>query len=223
MAQEQPHIFLFTNFGTLRPQTLEAARVTHNETAGQPGGVAAAKSLGDLSHLVFAPQGSWTGDLMFLDQWTSAEGIQQFFANQDVQDGGARLFTSYEPVVWRPDNGFLAYHIAEPLGRAERIVGILRGPVTSLEMAQAAMNGLWRSRVNEARKLGLVSHEVFVRLAPPEAQAAPEIIGVDTWSNAEGFHQIYDDSTFMQAFGGVFAAPPSHWILQRPTGNWVEW
>jgi hypothetical protein len=79
MAQEQPHIFLFTNFGTLRPQTLEEARVTHNETAGQPDGVAAAKSLGDLSHLVFAPQGSWTGDQIVLAAgWAYVTSVCRF-------------------------------------------------------------------------------------------------------------------------------------------------
>jgi hypothetical protein len=223
VAHDLPHTFLFTNFGKLRPQTPEEARVTHNETAGAPEGVAAAKSLGDLSHLVFAPRDAWTGELMFLDQWTSAEGIQRFFADPQVQAGGARLFTEYDPVVWRPDHGFLAYHIAEPLGRTERIVGVLRGTVTSMEQAQTAMNDLWRARVNEARKFGLATHEVFVRLAPPDSPAASEIIGIDTWSNPDGLHQIYDDPTFMQALGGVFASPPSKWRLQRPAGNWIEW
>jgi hypothetical protein len=100
---------------------------------------------------------------------------------------------------------------------------VVRGTATSLERAQDAMNTLWSKRVNEARKLGLVSHEVFVRLAPPDSTAAPEIIGVDMWSNREGFNQIYADPSFMQSFDGVFTAPAATWILQRPAGDWVEW
>ena len=41
--------------GTLVPASLEAARVLHNDTAGSEQGIAAARSLGDLSHKVFAP------------------------------------------------------------------------------------------------------------------------------------------------------------------------
>ena len=43
-------IFLLAIRGTLKPKTLEDARSTHNMTAGNPDGVAAARALGDLSH-----------------------------------------------------------------------------------------------------------------------------------------------------------------------------
>ena len=223
MAENQPHTILFTNFGKVGAKTLEEARVTHNATAGQPDGVAAAKALGDLSHLVFAPLSGWTGDLIFLDQWTSAEGLQQFFADPQVQAGASQLFTEYEPVVWRPESGFNSYHISEPIGRADRIVGILRGPVASMEKAQSIMNGVWSSRVNQARKLGLVSHETFVRLAAPGTPEASEIIAIDMWSHADGFNTLYEDASFMQGFDGVFTGEASTWILQRPAGSWIEW
>ena len=223
MAQEAPHIFLFTNTGTLRVKSPEEARVTHNATAGDPAGVAGAQALGDLSHLVYAPVSEWSGEIMFIDQWTSAEGIQQFFANPQVQQGGAALFTAYDPVVWRPAEGFLQYTITAPLGQQDRIVGVIRGKVTSLETAQRVFNQVWRKRVNEARKLGLTSHEVFIRLAPPGTPESLEILGVDSWSKHDGIHQIYDDPTFLQAFDGVFSTEPKTWILRRPAGDWVEW
>src|SRR5579862_5716542 len=99
MAAEHPHIVLFTNTGTVRTTSAEETRVTHNATAGNPQGVAAAQALGDLSHLVYVPMGDWSGEIIFMDQWTSAEGIQQFFSDPQVQQGAGQLFSAYDPVV----------------------------------------------------------------------------------------------------------------------------
>jgi hypothetical protein len=181
-----------------RPPTAEATRQTHNATVGDPAGVAAAQALGDLSHLIYAPVGDWTGELMFIDQWMSADSLQQFFVDTHVQGAGATLFTSYDPVVWLPADGFHSYHIAAPLGQNDRIVAMLRGAVTSLDAARIAMNGTWQQRVLAAHRQGLQSHEMFVRLAAPGAPEALEILGVDTWSSPDGLGSVYDDPTFRQ-------------------------
>jgi len=52
---DQLTLFLLTIRGTLAPATLEAARKVHNQTAGAPANVAAAQSLGDVSHMVYVP------------------------------------------------------------------------------------------------------------------------------------------------------------------------
>ena len=52
MDQSHDQIFLFTVFGT-RALSLEAMRPVHNRVAGNPEDVAAAKSLSDLSHMVY--------------------------------------------------------------------------------------------------------------------------------------------------------------------------
>jgi hypothetical protein len=214
---------LFTNAGMARAATSEEARQTHNATAGDPAGVAVAQSLGDLSHLVYAPAGEWTGELMFVDQWMSAQGVEQFFADPQVQAGGAQIFASFDPVIWRAADGFHAYHIAAPLGQHDRIVSMLRATVTSLDQARDAMNGTWQERVLAAHRNGLQSHEIFIRFATPGAPEALEILGVDTWSNPEGLRTVYDDPTFKQALYGMFASPPKTWMLRRPAGEWIEW
>ena len=48
-------LYLLTIRGTLSPSTLEEARKVHNMTAGDPDGIVAAKSLGDVSHMVYVP------------------------------------------------------------------------------------------------------------------------------------------------------------------------
>jgi hypothetical protein len=223
VSQEIPHMVLFTNFGKARSATVEEARPVHNATAGDPGGVAFAQSLGDLSHLVYAPTGDWTGELIFVDQWTSAQGIEQFFSDPQVQAGGAQIFSSFDPVVWSAADGFHAYHISAPLGQNDRTVAMLRGTVTSLDQARDVMNELWRQRVLAARRNGLQSHEIFVRLAAPGTPEALEILGLDTWSTPDGMRAVYDDPTFQQALYGTFASPPKAWMLRRPAGEWVEW
>src|SRR5215216_6246759 len=102
-------IYLLSIRGTLAAPALEASRALHNETAGAPPSVAAAKSLGDLSHMVYAPldpNGSENGAFLFLDMWNSMDGLNQFFANPQVQEQGGRMFIQRDPVVWKPAEGF---------------------------------------------------------------------------------------------------------------------
>jgi quinol monooxygenase YgiN len=214
---------LFTNFGTARAATVEETRQVHNATAGDLAGVALAQSLGDLSHLVYASAGDWTGELVFIDQWVSAQGLEQFFANPQVQAGGAQIFTSFDPVVWRVADGFHVYHISAPLGQNDRTVALLRATVTSFDQARDAMNEMWQKRILAAHRNGLQSHEIFVRLTAPETPESMEILGVDTWSNSDGMRTVYDDPTFQQALYGLFAGQPRSWALRRPAGEWIEW
>ena len=163
-----------------------------------------------------------------MDQWTSAEGLQQFFADPQVQVGASALFTSFDPVDWRPADGFNAYQIASPLAEPRnRFVGVLRGSVTSLDSARATLNEIWRERVHTAHRKGLDSHEVFVRLVRPGAiEGSPEgeeILAVDTWSSPSGPDTIYADPTFRQALYGLFASQPSSGVWHRPAGDWIEW
>jgi hypothetical protein len=213
----------FTNFGKAHTSDLEEARKTHNMTAGNPQGVAAAQALGDFSHLVFIPADGWNGGLVFIDQWVSAEGLQQFFADPQVQAGASALFSSYDPVVWAPSDAFTAYHLNAPTGEQGRFVTVLRGMTTSLEKAAAAMNSAWQPRVLAAHRAGLASHEVWTRLAAPDSPEAMEILGLDVWANADSLRAFYSDHAFEHAFEGVFTAEPQTWTLHRPAGEWVEW
>src|SRR4051812_14616757 len=97
--------------GTLVPKTLEAARVLHNETAGSQPGIAAARGLGNLSHKVYSPclespqAGAEAGELLFLDNWVSAKGLMEFFANAHVQEQAQKMFGARDAIVWMAARG----------------------------------------------------------------------------------------------------------------------
>src|SRR5260370_21431807 len=127
------------------PPTLEAARTIHNETAGAPANVAAARALGDLSHMVYVPTDrpkSGAGEFLILDLWNSMNGLNQFFANPQVQEQGGRIFRSRDPVVWAPAEGFNAYHYPAPSNKTERILAIIRGMVPSRAEARKRHNAI---------------------------------------------------------------------------------
>jgi len=222
MEPETSSKFLFTNFGTVRPSSAEETRLTHNATIGDPASVAAVQALGDLSHLVHVPLGEWTGELVLIDQWTSAEGIQQFLANPKIREHGQQLFSISRPGVWRLGEGFVQYTINTPARQTNRFLALLHGPVTSLDAAQRAYNQVFRQRIGEARKLGLVTHELFIRIGPGTPDSV-EILGIDSWFKLDGPRQLYADPQFQAAFTGVFTRPPQTWVLHRPEGDWIEW
>src|SRR5215469_2511024 len=101
---------LLTVRGKFAAKTLDAARVLHNDTAGSAPGIAAARSLGDLSHNVYAPakngaSAAAEGEILFLDHWAAAHGIMQFFSNPTVQEQAGKLFSQRDVAVWMPATG----------------------------------------------------------------------------------------------------------------------
>jgi quinol monooxygenase YgiN len=225
MDQNQP-IYLLSIRGVLAPKTLEEACSIHNGTAGAPANVAAAKSLGDLSHMVYVPldhPGHEAGEFLILDLWNNLDGLNKFFANPQVQHQGGMIFSQRDPVVWQPAADFVSYHLPAPAGKNERYIGVVRGPVRSIEEARAAHNRLVGGSVNLARANGSLSHDAYLRLAQPGTPEALEFFAVDVWMNQAGMNAHYDNPDFMQSFETMFAAEPDAGIWTHPAGQWVEW
>ena len=219
-------LYLLTIRGTLAPATLESARILHNETAGAPASAAAARSLGDLSHMVYVPANGHTagaGEFLIVDVWNNLDGLKQFFANPHVQEQAGQIFSTRDPVVWIPADGFLSYHLPAPYGKNERIVAVVRGTVRSRVEAQAAHNAIVATQINKARGAGDVSHQAYFRLAPPETPEGLEFFAVDVWMSAAGMSQYYEDPEFVRGFQDLFTAPPSTSVWTHPAGDWVEW
>jgi hypothetical protein len=205
-----------------------AGCASHNATAGNPEGVAAAKALGDLSHKVFVAAtdagpmaGASADELLILDVWQTPQAIEKFFSSPLVAQGGAKLFKSREPVVFMPAVAALSFNLPAPMGQNERYVGVLRAKVKSPEQAIATFKQEVGKSLNPARQLGLLSHDLYVKLAPPAADGTVEILAVDVWSNLQGMGKHY--ATHMAGLNPLFVEKPVTSIWKAPAGQWVEW
>src|ERR1044071_1166580 len=197
-------LYLLTIRGTLSPSTLEEACNIHNMTAGNPEGVAAAKSLGDVSHMIYIPRphdghdkSDGAGEFLIMDRWHSIDGLNTFFSDHQVQEGGNMIFSQRDPVVWSPAEGFTSFHIPAPFGNYDRIVAVVRGTVNSKEAAQELHNTTMTKTISKARKQGMLSHEAYFRLAAPNSPEALEYFGVDIWMSEERMGEYYGDEDFL--------------------------
>jgi hypothetical protein len=223
-------LYLLTIRGTLSPDSLEAARKIHNQTAGDPAGVAAAKSLGDVSHMVYVPiqhdghtQTKGAGEFLIMDLWHSMDRLNTFFADKQVQEGGAMIFSERDPVVWAPAEDFTSFHIPAPFGNHDRIVAIVRGTVNSVAEAKKLHNTAMTKTVSKARNGGILSHEAYFRMAAPGSPEALEFLGVDVWMSGEGMGDFYGDEDFLAGFNRLFTAEASDSVWVHPKGDWIEW
>jgi len=223
-------LYLLTIQGTLSSPTLEAARTIHNQTAGDPNNVAAAQSLGDLSHMVYVPiagmasqSQSGAGGFLILDVWDSMEGVNQFFANPAVQHQTGQIFATRDPAVWAPADGFLSYNLPAPYGQNNRIVTMVRGKLRSLDQGKAIHNTIVASHIGGARRSSDISHQAYLRLAPPNSPEALEFLAIDVFLDAAKMGEFFANPAFQQALGELFAAAPVDSVWIHPSGDWVEW
>jgi hypothetical protein len=216
--------YLLTVRGKTAPPAVEDARTIHNATAGAPQSAAGARSLGDLSHNVFAPIGKDNdGQLLFIDFWNSLSGLSTFFSNPQVQAAAAELFSSRDGIVWSRLDGFGGFSLPVPTGRSTGAVGLLQVAVTSIEQAASAFSAYASTTINTARSYGMVSHSNWLRVPNPGEAPTLEVIGVDFWMDADRMNEYYDLSLGFEHFGAAFAGAPDTSVWRSAPGDWVEW
>lgn len=227
MSSDATPVFLTVRGKYLAPN-LEACRVIHNDTAGSQAGIVAARALGDLSHKVYAPFASpqssaKDGEVLFIDWWQDAKGLMDFFANENVQMQGTKLFTSRDATVWMPAKGAFTYNLPAAANKSERFVGMIRGPIANPEKSLAIFKAADLKAQRAARVRGLLSHELFIKLNPPGVSAPLELLGVDIWCDAKGMGEHYSDPNEMKALEGAFSGAPDATVWSQAPGNWSEW
>jgi hypothetical protein len=215
--------------GTLVPRSHEEARSLHNQTAGSEAGIAAARACGDLSHKVYAPTSMGpqaagdTGELLFVDVWADPRGLMEFFSNPEVQAQAARLFAARDASVWMPARNSSSFHLPAPAGRNERYVGMVRAPIASPQQALDVFRAVDTRSQRDARKRGLMSHELFIKVDLPGQPSSPELLGLDLWHDREGMAQHYGDPNLMAGLQGAFASRPQTSVWEQAPGHWAEW
>ena len=242
-------LVLHTTRGTLNPQTLDEARTMHNAfvTEGSQPGIEIARSLGDLSHNVYTPAegaGSLSdakpGELLFIDYWADPNGMEKFFSNRFAQEAGDRLYSSREESEWMPAPAAFTFQVPAPAGAPARFIGMMRAPVRSADDAIFVLGKLVSMNLGAARRLGQLSHALFMRLAEVvsarpasntrrdggKSAAAPsepvEIIAVDSWSTLEGLKEHYGEATARSGLDDVLAGPPAASVWEQVSG-FSEW
>jgi hypothetical protein len=215
-------LYLLTVLGTPTTGDPAKAKDLHNATAGDPGGVAAAKALGDLSHNVYVPGSEGDGRLLFLDTWNNPAGVGQFFSDHQVIEGGNALFAEREAVLWMPATGFGSYRLPVPSGRTVGAIGIMRAPVRNFEDAAGAFFADSSRKINPSRQLGIIAHELWVPMPMGDGTPATEVLGVDYWLETDGMNEWYAQAEYDEV-GAVFTgAPATNWWTPAGT-EWVEW
>ncbi|MBT8201812.1 MAG: hypothetical protein HKO63_09140 [Acidimicrobiia bacterium] len=216
---------LLTVRGTVIPPDREATRQLHNQTAGSPEGVAAARSLGDLSHNVFTPvpgmAGAEENELLFLDVWKDAQGIGTFFSDEQVQHGANLMFSEREAVVWMPAEGAFGFELSPPMHLTGRYLGVARGTVDDPQNAINVFRKVLEPTISDARQHGQISHQLYVRLPMPDQPAPAEVLGLDLWADAAGMGAYYES---LSGFEAAFSAAPETSVWESATGGtWTEW
>lgn len=220
---------LLTVRGKMLPNSLEEMRVVHNRTAGSAPGIAAARALGDLSHLAYAPyvglpqSTAKPGELLFLDVWQSPKGIMDFFSNEQVIQQGTKLFSARDATIWMRAEGSFSYALPAARGKNDRIVAMLRGPIASAEKAIEVFRAVDINGQRDARRRGLLSHDLFIKLTAPGDTSPVELLGIDVWSDRAGMAEHYGDATHMKALGSVFTGAPDPSAWEPAAGEWSEW
>ena len=222
---------LLTVRGKMLPKSLEEMRVLHNRTAGSAPGIAAARSLGDLSHLAYAPFASLPqstakpGELLFLDLWQSPKGIMDFFSNEEVIQQGTKMFSARDATNWMRADGSCSDPLpaARGEGKNDRIVALLRGPIASPEKAIDIFRAVDIDAQRDARRRGLLSHEIFIKLSAPGDASPLELLGRGVWSGRAGMAEHYGDATHMKALGSAFTGAPDPSAWEPAAGEWSEW
>jgi hypothetical protein len=214
--------FLLTVRGIIAAGSVEEARGIHNMTAGNPAGVEAARSLGDLSHNVYTGIGEHhERELLFLDYWNSLTGLGQFFSDPQVKHGAGMLFATMDNPVWAAASDFGSFHLAIPSGKTPAGVGMLRATVTSVDKAAAAFRDYASGTINASRRHGIISHSLWIKAV--EQGETPEIVGLDMWLDADEMAAYYGLSLGFEILGPVFAGPPDESTWRAAPGEWVEW
>jgi hypothetical protein len=229
--------------------TIDETRGMHNafvDNGSQPGREIA-RALGDLSHNVYTPAGgvdpvlrAQPGELLFVDYWAAASGMEMFFSNPVALEAADQLFSSREESEWAvAPNGF-GFSVPARYGAPARFVAITRAAIRSIDEAVPAMGRVISAGLPAARRRGQISHKLFIRDAgianqrpgantrrahgntPAPSGTQAEVLALDWWSTVDGLAEHYRDATFTGGLRDAFMGAAETAVWQQEAG-FSEW
>ena len=215
--------YLLTVRGKVAAPSVADVRELHNATAGAPQGVAAARSLGDLSHNVYSAVNDGSDTILFIDHWNSLSGLGRVL-RRPAGPGGRRA------AVRRARRGRVGpdERVRQPSSRAA--VGPVgrrrRRPARRGQLARCG-----RGRVHRLRR-GDDQHRAALRARVAQHVVADRRPGGDRGAGDPRRRPVdrrrADECVLelrlgYEHLGPVFAGEPQTSVWQSAKGEWIEW
>jgi hypothetical protein len=178
-----------------------------------------------LSHKVYVPVleagTASANELLFIDVWQNPQGLGTFFADAQVQAGADMLFSAREAAVWMPAVGAFGFELAAPMHQSDCYIGLVRGSVADPAAAVEVFRTLLEPKLGDARRLGQLSHQLYVSLLSGDDADTVELLGVDLWADAQGMQEHY---AALSGYDAAFRGEPTSSVWRQASpGNWTEW
>ncbi|WP_220211745.1 hypothetical protein [Reticulibacter mediterranei] len=180
------------------------------------------------------------GELLFIDQWADAGGMETFFSNPFAQGAGDQLYASREEAEWIPARDAFTFHVPAIVDTSARFVGMMRAPVRATSDAVKVISERIWANLRASRRLGHLSHQLFLREAfVVEARPASnarrsggedtafpvesvEVLALDFWPTLEGLTEHYSALLSTNKLDEVLAGSITVSVWEQARG-FVEW
>jgi quinol monooxygenase YgiN len=216
--EDAPQTFMVVVRGPLASEDASEQQTLHDQVAA--GGEAAARKAGDLSHRAFVTEplmGTPAHGFLALDRWQDRAALDAFYANPDFGAALSTLFSA-PPTVETLRHADDWYGWGTLDDAAGQLFVVVRGRLAGSDAAaaQAAHDEVAAGGEETVRAAGDLAHVVFIDPDDPF-----EFMAIDVWGAGAPIEAVYGDPGFQQAFGSLFAAPPSLQVFRAT--DWHQW
>ena len=130
------------------------------------------------------------------------------------------LFSEREAVIWMPAEGAFGFELPAPMHLTGRYLGVVRGPIDNPELTVKVFSETHEPTLSDARRLGQLSHQLFIRVPMPGQPDPAEAIGLDLWASGRNGRVLRVTLRYEAAFS---SEPETSVWEQARGGTWTEW
>src|SRR5258706_6196158 len=212
-----PNVYPVFIRGTLKSSDVAASKAAHDAIA--LGGKAKALSLGDSGHYVYLDVGG-ANQFLGIDLWNSLDGLREFQADPNVQQGFGNLFAAPpEVTVTAHPGSWSEWGTLSPFTKGTPLyIFSVRGTLAAatVDDARRAHNAFADGARAAAQQAGDLAH--LVRLRNDDAK---QFQALDYWPDLNAAGAAYSDPGFQAGFLALFSAPPT--VEPYAHTDWAQW